>query len=230
MSNNNNRMIVFASILGAILATSILALNPSIIANAQAQMYDNQYGYDNNDYYQDENQYGYDDNSYYNQDYNKYGYNDDSRVELEFADKYADDKNYKKHPSKDHKFVCKTGQFEGFFVKSPDVCDLEIPEGPQGPPGITFLNGTNLYRVNSTTSTSTSAAGATATATCVEENDFAISGGVLVLNNFANINNIFRSEPTATGNGWIVTLNGGMAQPITFQAVAICFDNPPPNP
>ena len=62
MSNsNNNRMIVFASILGAILATGILALNPSMIANAQAEMYDNQYGYDNN-YYQDDNRYSYDNN------------------------------------------------------------------------------------------------------------------------------------------------------------------------
>jgi hypothetical protein len=204
-----------------------------MIRNADAQMYEDQYGYNDNNYYQENYQYGYDDDSYYNQDYyNDYGY-DDQKVELEFADKYGKDKDYSKHPTKEHKFVCKTGQFEGFFVKSPEVCDLEIPEGPQGPqgpPGITFLNGTNLYRVNSTTSTSTSAAGATATATCVEENDFAISGGVLVLNNFANINNIFRSEPTATGNGWIVTLNGGMAQPITFQAVAICYDNPPPNP
>ena len=48
MSNSNSRMIVFASILGAILATSILALNPSTITNAAAQMYGDQYGYDNN--------------------------------------------------------------------------------------------------------------------------------------------------------------------------------------
>ena len=62
MSNsNNNRMIVFASILGAILATSILALNPSTITNAGAQMYGDQYGYDSN-YYQDDNRYGYDNN------------------------------------------------------------------------------------------------------------------------------------------------------------------------
>jgi hypothetical protein len=59
MSNSNNRMIVFASIMGAILATSILALNPSMVANAGAQMYGDQYGYDSN-YYQDDNRYGYD--------------------------------------------------------------------------------------------------------------------------------------------------------------------------
>jgi len=47
MSNSNNRMIVFASILGAILATGLLALNPSTITNAGAQLYGDQYGYDN---------------------------------------------------------------------------------------------------------------------------------------------------------------------------------------
>jgi len=63
MSNNNNRMIVFASILGAILATGILALNPSTITNAGAQLYgDHQYGYNSNYYYQDDNRYGYDNN------------------------------------------------------------------------------------------------------------------------------------------------------------------------
>jgi len=56
-------MILFASILGAILATGLLALNPSpTIASAGAQMYkDHQYGYDSN-YYQDDNRYGYDNN------------------------------------------------------------------------------------------------------------------------------------------------------------------------
>ena len=73
MSNNNNRMIVFASILGAILATGLLALNPSTITNAQAMpygsgdyddrhsYYGDQYGDDSN-YYQDDNRYSYDNN------------------------------------------------------------------------------------------------------------------------------------------------------------------------
>jgi len=47
MSNSNNRIIVFASILGAILATGLLALNPSTITNANAQTYGDQYGYGN---------------------------------------------------------------------------------------------------------------------------------------------------------------------------------------
>ncbi len=60
-SNNNSKKIVFASILGAILATGLLALNPSMIENAQAELYANEYGYDNN-YYHDDNRYSYDDN------------------------------------------------------------------------------------------------------------------------------------------------------------------------
>jgi len=71
MSNSNNRMIVFASIMGAILATGLLALNPSTVTNAQAMpygsedyddrhSYGDQYGYDSNYYYQDDNRYSYD--------------------------------------------------------------------------------------------------------------------------------------------------------------------------
>jgi hypothetical protein len=44
---SDNKKIVFASILGAILATSLVALNPSMIGNAGAQLYGDQYGYDN---------------------------------------------------------------------------------------------------------------------------------------------------------------------------------------
>ncbi|MGB9168743.1 MAG: hypothetical protein WCB31_07450 [Nitrososphaeraceae archaeon] len=47
MSNNNNNKIVFASILGAILATGLLALNPSMVG---AQLYANEYGYDDSNY------------------------------------------------------------------------------------------------------------------------------------------------------------------------------------
>ncbi len=52
MNDSSNRMIVFASILGAILATDVLALNPSpIIMIAGAQSYgDQKYGYDNNNH------------------------------------------------------------------------------------------------------------------------------------------------------------------------------------
>lgn len=58
---SNNKRIVFASILGVILAIGILALNPSMIGNAQAQSYgyNDQYSYEDN-YYKDDNRYGYD--------------------------------------------------------------------------------------------------------------------------------------------------------------------------
>ncbi|MGB9169300.1 MAG: hypothetical protein WCB31_10275 [Nitrososphaeraceae archaeon] len=58
---SNNKWIVLTSILGAILATGLLALNPSMIGNAQAQMYANDYEYDSN-HYQDDNRYSYDNN------------------------------------------------------------------------------------------------------------------------------------------------------------------------
>ena len=41
----SNKKIVFASMLAAILATGLLALNPSMKGIAQAQMYANDYGY-----------------------------------------------------------------------------------------------------------------------------------------------------------------------------------------
>jgi hypothetical protein len=66
-----NNKIVLASIT-VIVAAGLLALSPSMIGNAQAEMYDNQYGYDNN-YYQDDNNYYQDDNNYY-QDDNRYSY------------------------------------------------------------------------------------------------------------------------------------------------------------
>ena len=56
----NQTKIVLASIT-VIVAAGLLALSPSMIGNAQAQMYANEYGYDNN-YYQDDNRYSYDKN------------------------------------------------------------------------------------------------------------------------------------------------------------------------
>ena len=44
---SNNKKIVFVSILGPILATGLLSLNPSTITNACAQLYGDEYKYDN---------------------------------------------------------------------------------------------------------------------------------------------------------------------------------------
>ena len=57
----SNQRIVLASIT-LIVAAGLLALNPSMLKeNVQAQMYANEYGYDNN-YYHDDNRYGYENN------------------------------------------------------------------------------------------------------------------------------------------------------------------------
>ena len=53
-------------------------------------------------------------------------------------------KTYSTYPTKDKKYVCQTGQFQGFFVESVEFCKLKIPQGPsgpQGPPGSTGAAG-----------------------------------------------------------------------------------------
>ena len=254
MTKCNNRMIIFASILGTILATGLLALNPStIIINAGAQMYEDQYDYRdhyNNDYYPNDYQYGYEDNrrNYYNEDYNDndyYVYDDDddeySDIQLEFGDKYGNynNKDYSKHPTKDHKFVCKTGQFKGFYVKSPDVCNLEIPEGPEGPrgpaghSGITTLDATNVYLVQDQDMSDDQFLDGLA---ICDADDFVLNGGYSLSGGLSgdevvNINSplTFNVPSQASpGQAWIVTVLGlpsGVNHELLINAY--CFDNPP---
>ena len=114
--------------------------------------------------------------------------------------------------------------------------------GTKGDPSITFLNGTNLYRVftdpvkTPTTGTNT----ATATALCLrlgdlgDTNDFAISGDAVITENADDIVNTFISQPTPAGTaqpangGWMVTIQGGTNtnSDVEFRAVALCYDNP----
>jgi hypothetical protein len=80
---------------------------------------------------------------------------------------YYDDNKYSQYPTKENKYECRTGPFEGFFVSSVEFCKLNIkqgsqgpvgpkgdtgapgpqgergPEGPQGLPGINGVNGVN---------------------------------------------------------------------------------------
>ena len=55
-----------------------------------------------------------------------------------------------------------------------------------------------------------------------------ISGDALLNINAGAVDQVFRSEPTATGNGWRVQVEAGTGggNAVTFQAVAICFNNP----
>jgi hypothetical protein len=48
---------------------------------------------------------------------------------------------YSKYPTKDKKFVCKEGPFKGFFVVKPKFCDIILPIGPPGPPGVNGTQG-----------------------------------------------------------------------------------------
>ena len=80
-------------------------------------------------YYSDNNdKYGayYDNNNYYQQQEqpqpsysNNYGsYSEYSDKKISYNNSYEDMKKYSTYPTKDKKYVCQTGQFQGFFVES----------------------------------------------------------------------------------------------------------------
>jgi hypothetical protein len=101
--------------------------------------HDNQYSPDYNYYYepmkQQQQQSSYD---------NNYGY-DDNNKKISYNNSYEDMKTYSTYPTKDKKYVCQTGQFQGFFVESVEFCKLKIA---QGPPGIITINDSNTYIVS----------------------------------------------------------------------------------
>ena len=115
--------------------------------NDKSQEYDKSY-------YSDVNQYTPDYNYYYepmktqqqqsSYDDNNNNYNYDDTKQISYNDSYEDMKTYSTYPTKDKKYVCQTGQFQGFFVESVEFCKLKISEGPQGPigpPGATGATG-----------------------------------------------------------------------------------------
>ena len=60
---------------------------------------------------------------------------------ISYNNSYEDMKTYSTYPTKDKKYVCQTGQFQGFFVESVEFCKLKIPQGPAGPQGIPGIPG-----------------------------------------------------------------------------------------
>ena len=136
--------------------------------NENSQEYESYYSYNDDKY-----RANYDDNSYYQQESqpsysNNYGYSDDKKIS--YNNSYDNDNSkYSKYPTKDKKYVCQTGQFQGFFVESVEFCKLKIaqgptgpqghtgpqgptgpqgltgPQGPQGPSSVPQINSTNLY-------------------------------------------------------------------------------------
>jgi len=238
------------SLMASLIMLSALAIpmsNMNLFSDAMASgkhsdKNDNYKEYEN--YYSQDNHYTPDYNYYYepmeqyqqsSYDYNNnYGYDDTKQVS--YNDSYEDMKKYSTYPTKDKKYVCQTGQFQGFYVESVEFCKLKIAQGPpgpagpqgipgipgaigpQGPAGPNELNSTSFYTIFGDFT------GETSTAFC-NSGDTAISGGHHVAASVTDNVNIDVSEKLPTGQGWITIIFdfGGNA---TVQTSVNCFNNP----
>ena len=196
--------------------------------NNQQSSYDNNNdGYDNNQQSSyDNNNDGYDNNQQSSYDNNNDGY--DNNQKISYNNSYEDMNKYSTYPTKDKKYVCPTGQFEGFFVESLEFCKLNIPAGPQGPEGPAGkIDFTNTYHVVGTgANTGETPSRAFSVATC-DPGDIVLEGGGGVASFFdEGLGNVFLliREPINEGNGYRV---GGVAANTGFDSNAICIDNPP---
>jgi hypothetical protein len=198
---------------------------------------DNKYSPDYNyyQYYQPMQQ--QDEQSGYNN--NNYGYDNDYKDKtISYNTSYEDMKTYSTYPTKDKKYVCQTGQFQGFYVESVEFCKLEIPAGPQGPQGpqgpAGQINFTNTYRVVGPGATITSETPSRAfSVSLCDPGDIVLEGGGSVANfldeGLGNVFQIIRETVTVNEqNGYRV---GGVGSNLTsFDSNAICIDNPPLRP
>ena len=249
-----------ATIFGLILTASLIMLstvgatipmgNMNLFSDAMAsksdkyensQEYEKSYQYDDKQYTPDYNYYYEPMNQYQPQQQpsydNNYGYDDTKKISYDTS--YEDMKTYSTYPTKDKKYVCQKGQFEGFFVESVEFCKLKIPAGPQGPPGPTGpegppgqINFTNTYLVVGPGATITSETPSRAFSVSVcDPGDIVLEGGGSVANfldeGLGNVFQIIR-ETVNEGNGYRV---GGVGANLTsFDSNAICIDNPPLRP
>ena len=233
------------SLMASLIMLSALAIpmsNMNLFSDAMASgknhdKYDNYKEYEN--YYSDDNQYTPDYNYYYepmeqqqsSYDYNNYGYDDTKQIS--YNDSYEDMKKYSTYPTKDKKYVCQTGQFQGFYVESVEFCKLKIAQGPAGPQGIpgipgaigpqgpagpNELNSTSFYTIFGDFTSEFSIA-------FCNSGDTAISGGHHVNASVTDNVNIDVSEKLPTGEGWQTEIFdfGGNA---TVQTSVNCFNNP----
>ncbi|MGB9169945.1 MAG: hypothetical protein WCB31_13595 [Nitrososphaeraceae archaeon] len=258
MTDSNNRMIVFASILGAILATSILALNPSTITNAQAMSYGSedyddrhsygdQYGDDSN-YYQDDNRYSYD-----KKDSKSYG--DIQKINCRNSNVNVNGVDVTEIP---HDNTALGAANEGgpeaantengngladrinFDRNLVNVCvnandneqlKVELPQGPS------TINPTNVYtNVGETNDRIFTRDFGSAVANC-DPGDTALSGsfevgqiGIPEPGLLPAIPLLISSEPLATHTGWNITVFGINSGNGFVTPDVECFDNPPLRP
>jgi len=106
------------------------------------------------------------------------------------------------------------------------------PNGAQGPSGITFINSTTAYLVNSSNTINNSTSFNTGRAIC-DPGDFVIEGGYTI-DSFNVPPYEFLERPifSPLGSGWEVILAepfdpGNPGTAVNWVTHAVCFDNPP---
>ena len=168
-------------------------------------------------------------------DNNNYGYDN---KKISYNNSYEDLKKYSTYPTKDKKYVCQTGQFQGFFVESVEFCKLKIAQGPQGipgptgpqgtpgpqgPSGLSTINSTNLYLLIGPVNGTIPPATIISSVTC-DLGDVIYEGGHTI-NNFGNTTTIEFSGPDFDNPAtYFYVVEGNN---ILIRAHAYCFDNPP---
>ena len=226
---------VLSMVVAAIPMSNMNLFSDAMASGKHSDKNDNYQEY-NKSYYSNDNQYTPDYNYYYepmkqeqsSYDNNNYGY--DNNKKISYSDSYENMKKYSIYPTKDKKYVCQTGQFQGFFVESVEFCKLEIPAGPQGPAG--QINFTNTYRVVGPGATITSETPSRAfSVSLCDPGDIVLEGGGSVVNfldeGLGNVFQIIR-ETVNEQNGYRV---GGVGANLTsFDSNVICIDNPPLRP
>ena len=160
-------LIVLSTVTATIPMGNMNIFQDALASGKHSDRYDNYKEYEKS-YYSDDNQYTSEYNYYYEpmkQQQSSYdnNYNYDDK-KISYSDSYEDMKKYSTYPTKDKKYVCQTGQFQGFYVESVEFCKLKIAQGPAGlqsPAGIINAElcpaGTdleNVYVLNGTTAES----------------------------------------------------------------------------
>jgi hypothetical protein len=143
---------------------------------------------------------------------------------------YDNDNKYSNYPIKDKIFECQTGQFEGFFVSSPEFCDLEIPSGS---PDVGQIPPENIYIATGPLNSTDSSGSATSIAAC-NQGDIAVGGGFVIQSGEGILSDVFQLQSIPPGNDfdfestenqWLASVIAG--ENVTIQGVARCFENPP---
>ncbi|MGZ5500474.1 MAG: hypothetical protein ACXWEW_04925 [Nitrososphaeraceae archaeon] len=122
---------MLSTVVAAIPMSNMNLFSDAMASGKHSDKNDNYHEYES--YYSDnDKQYTPDYNFYYepikqqqqqsSYDNNNYGYDDTKQIS--YSDSYEDMKKYSTYPTKDKKYVCRTGQFQGFFVESVEFCKL----------------------------------------------------------------------------------------------------------